>query len=163
MAAFALGLTAQQSVDDGLSVLFTDISNWGSNDEGYADTSFVRQLILKDYLNNTITTIPLADGVFTATWPVPSDTNPWVKVDYNAVDSAIPLNLDLIQKYPFQRQFELKYMDAVKASCGCCPGKHPDMCEVDALLSNAEFCVPIGDAADYQNFIDSAYKILIAQ
>lgn len=162
MAAFALGFTAVQDPDDGLSVLFTDNSNWGSNDEGYLNTSFVRQLILRDYLNNPITTLTFPDNVFTLTWPVPAGTNPWVKVDYNAVDAGIPLTLDLIQKYPFQRQFELAYINAVKPSCGCGSSKRIDLCLIDALLSNAEFGVPIGDGPDYQNFIDSAFKLLTA-
>lgn len=161
MAAFALAYNAVQNPDDGRSVLFTDESNWGGNDEGYTDPEFIRTLLLTDYLGNALTTITFPNGIYTATWVVPVLSNPWVNVDYNAINIATPvIDFDLIQKYAFDRQFQLAYIAAVKTSCGCCSGNKPDMCLVDALLSNAEFAIPIGDAPDYQSLIDSAYKLL---
>lgn len=165
MAAFAPAFNAVQDPDDGLSVLFTDTSPWGvgNNDEDYTDSQFTRTLILTDYLANAIITLTLPTGIYTAKWPVPAGTNPWVNVDFNSINIATPSTFyDLIQKYPFMRQFELAYNTEVETSCGCCPGKHPDMCLVDALLSNAEFAIPVGDAPNYQNFINGAYKALTA-
>jgi len=157
MAQFALSFTATQS-QDATQVLITDTSNWGSNDSGYIESQFVRTFVLTDYLNNAITSIVLPTGTNTATYNVPAKTNPWINIDY--VLSNGPVDLSKLQSYPFQRYFELAYIDGIKGNCGCgCIGEN-QMCQVDAYYQGASFAAPVGDSVNYQNDIDSAYKLL---
>lgn len=156
MAAFQLAFTAQQSAD-GTEVVITDTSNWGSNDQSYTESQFVRQLVLTDALDNPIETLTLATGTDVATYDVPDKTNPWINITYIATG---PVTLQKIQRYPFQRIFELAYLQAIKGNCGCgCIGDNA-MCEVDAFYQGADFAVPIGDAVSYQDNIDSAYLLV---
>lgn len=160
MAAFALSFSASQS-SDGKVVTIVDISPWGAgnNSENYTESQFVRTLVLTDAFNSAITTITLNTGINSATYNVPVKTNPWINITYNAVG---PQTYTLIQKYPFQRIFELAYLQVIKTNCGCgCIGDNK-LCQVDALFIGAEFAVPVGDAGNYQDNIDSAYKLLTA-
>ena len=159
MAQFALKFVATQS-EDGSQVLITDQSNWGAgnNDQNYSESQFTRTLVLTDALGNAITSIVLPTNVNTATYNVPANTNPWINIDY--VLSNGPVSPNLLQSYPFQRYFELAYIAEIKGNCGCgCIGDNP-MCQVDAVYQGADFAAPVGDAVNYQNDIDSAYKIL---
>lgn len=157
----ALAFTSTQSAD-GSTVTITDLANW-VNSQGYLESQFVKTFILTDYLNNPIgSPIPMATGVYTVTYTVPSGTNPWINIEFSAVSVGIPLTLTLTQKYAFTRYFELAYIAANKASCGCKDVQRIDMCQVDTMFTVAEFAVPIGDAPDYQNQINGAYKLLTA-
>lgn len=157
-SAFALAFSASQS-SDGTIVTITDLSNWSDNTNGYTPADFVRELVLTDYLGALIITLTMADDEVSATWDVPAGTNPWVNIEYSAVG---PVTLTLTQKYPFQRNYELAYIDQIKGSCGCCNGKTPDMCMVDAFYQGAAFAVPVADMVNYQDDINSAYALLTA-
>lgn len=158
MSAFALAFTANQS-SDGKVVTITDISNWIGNAESYNITDFTRQFILTNYLGDAIVTLTMIGSALTITWNVPANTNPWVNIQYSAVG---PVTKTLTQKYPFQRNYELAYIDAIKGSCGCCSGKNPDICQIDAFYQGAAFAVPVGDQVNYQDDINSAYALLTA-
>lgn len=156
--ALTLAFRATQS-SDGKTVLIEDLTNWDDDTEGYTPADFVREFVLTDYLGALITTLIMADDELSATWDVPAGTNPWVNIEYSAVG---PVTLSLTQKYPFQRNYELAYIDQIKGSCGCCNGKTPDMCMVDAFYQGAAFAVPVADMVNYQDDINSAYALLTA-
>lgn len=158
MANLAIAFTASQSAD-GSTITITDETNWGDNTSGYTESQFVKSFILTDYVGNPIATIPLATGVYITTYTVPSGTNPWINIEFSAVG---PITLTVLQKYAFARYFELAYIAANKASCGCRDVNRVDMCQIDTMYTIAELAVPIGAAPDYQNQIDGAYKLLAA-
>lgn len=154
----ALAFSANQSAD-GSTVTITDLTaNWSGNSEGYTEDQFVKNFILTDYLGNPIVNIPMATGVYIATYAMPAATNPFIEIDFNAVG---PITLDLIQKYGFDRYFQLAYIAANKASCGCKNVQRIDMCQVDTnYVIGVEFALPTGDAPNYQSNIDAAYALL---
>lgn len=157
MAQFSLAFSATQS-QDGSKVTITDQSNWGNNDQSYVQSQFTRTLFLTDALNNPITSIVLATGINSATYNVPANTNPWININY--VLSNGPVSPSLLHSYPFQRYFELAYMNEIKDNCGCgCIGDN-QMCQVDAFYQGASFAAPVADSVNYQSYIDSAYKLL---
>lgn len=159
MAAFALAFSAVQDPTTGLFVTLTDTSNWSDNDENYSEAEFARNFILTDYLGNAIITIPLPTGEESITWQVPPGTNPWVNIDYNVVG---PVTIDKIEKFPFQRIYELAFINAIKGKCGCNTALSPNLCEVDNFYQGAAMAAPIADAINYQNNINSAYAYLTA-
>jgi len=155
----ALAFSASQS-GSGQTVTITDLTaNWNSNSQGWNEGQFVKEFILSDYLGNPIVIIPLATGVYIATYTIPAGTNPWINIDFNAVG---PTTLDLIQRYGFERYFELAYINAVKSGCGCKTTNRVDMCMIDSLYTVAGYAEPTGDAADWQNNINAAYALLSA-
>ncbi|HEY8659799.1 MAG TPA: hypothetical protein VIL78_12235, partial [Hanamia sp.] len=100
-----LAFTANQSAD-GTTVTITDTTtNWVGNSEGWTEGQFVKEFILSDYLGNPIVTIPLATGVYVATYTVPVGTNPYISIEFSAVSAGILLTLTLTQKYGFVRYF----------------------------------------------------------
>ena len=160
MAALTLAFSATQS-GDGTTVTIEDLSNWGAgnNDSNYTESQFTREFILTDALGDPIVTIPAPAGTNDVEYNVPAGSNPWVNIEFSAVG---PVTLEITQKYPFKRNFELAYINVVKQACGCCGNKFSYMDEVDALQYGAELAAPVGDAVNYQNFIDGAYKLVTA-
>lgn len=158
MAAFAPTFTAEQS-SSGTTITITDTSPYGSgNDENYVVTDFDRQFVLVDAFDDVIDTIVMSASGLVATYDVPVNTNPWIKITFELTGVA---EYEKIQKYPFQRYYDLAYINVVNYNCGCgCDDKGIDLCTVDAFYQGAQMAVPVGNGVQYQNYINSAYTLI---
>lgn len=157
MANFAIAFSASQA-DDG-TVTYTDTSNWSDNTEGYDKEDFVRQIVLRDAYGVLLDTLVFATDSLVVTYALL--TNKWIEAQFTV--TGVADYGPLIHKDPFERIYEVAYILATIAGCGCgCGKKKPDLCEVDGFWESAFLSIPTGDGVNYQNSIDSAYKLLTA-
>lgn len=154
MAAFAQAFSATQA-DDG-TVTYHDDSTWASNDENYHKEDFVRQIVLTDAYGVLLDTLVFATDSLIVTYAL--TTNKWIQSVFSITGAA---NFSLTHKDPFQRIYEVAYIKTILPGCGCkCGNKGPNLCEVDAFDTGSTFAIIPGDGVSYQNYIDSAYKLL---
>jgi len=79
MAIFAPAFTVSQS-SDCTTLTFTDTSNYITNNEGYATSSFDnRQFVISNSNYEALTSLPMADGDLDVTYALTSDE--WLSVD----------------------------------------------------------------------------------
>lgn len=79
MAIFAASFTVTQSADC-TTLTFVDTSNYNTNDEGYAPSSFVtRQFVIKNSNYEPVETLPLTGSVLTAAETLTQDE--WQSVE----------------------------------------------------------------------------------
>lgn len=156
MAAFAQAFSATQA-DDG-TVTYHDDSNWGTNDQGYDKEDFVRQIVLNDAYGVLIDTLVFPTDSLVVSYDLL--TNKWIVAQFNITGVV---DFTLTHKDPFQRIYEVAYIQAIKGSCGCkCGNKKPDLCEIDSFYEAAVFAIVPGDGVSYQENIDASYKLLTA-
>lgn len=157
MAAFALAFTASQS-SDGSTITITDTSPWGAgnNSENYERANFVRSFLLYDAYDDLLDTITLPTTSNVATYDITVNTNPWIKIVFDITGAE---DFTLTQKYPFQRYYELLWIEVLKDGCACCDTARggTDLCRVTAYYQGAQIAIPLGNGVQYQEFIDSAY------
>jgi hypothetical protein len=159
MAAFAPTFTSVQA-SDGSYITITDTSPWGvgNNDENYLAANFVRTFELYDAYDDLLDTITLSTSSNVATYDIDANTNPWIKIVF--IITGVE-DFEKIQKYPFQRYYELAYISIIKDGCGCtCEEKGIDICQVDAYYQGAQIAVPLGNGVQYQEFINSAFTLI---
>lgn len=81
MAVFAASFTVSQSADC-TTLTFLDTSNYVTNDQGYAVSSFnTREFIVKDSNYATVDTIALTGGALTGSYSLTADA--WLSVELN--------------------------------------------------------------------------------
>lgn len=79
MAIFAASFTVDQSADCS-TLTFTDTSNYVTNNENYATTSFdVRQFVISNSNYDVVATLPMFNGDLNVTYALTSDE--WLSVD----------------------------------------------------------------------------------
>jgi len=135
---------------DGTIVTITDTTSGGPV------SGSIRSFVLTDSLGDPLETIPLADGVLTATYDI---TVPqWINIQFLNTGTS---PFDITQRYGFDRILQVAYGTALVDGCGCgCNGERLDWAGIDAFITGYEFAYPIGDAVTWQSDVDAAYTLL---
>lgn len=122
MAVFAASFTVSQSADC-TTVTFTDTSNYITNDEGYATSSFdTRQFIVSDSNYDVIDTIALTGGALTGSYALSADA--WLSVDLSLTNASPSLDYSVTHSVLSTCFLELCFSELVAATesgcaCGC--------------------------------------------
>lgn len=134
MAIFAASFTVSQSADCN-TLTFTDTSNYITNDEGYAISSFdSRQFVIKDSNDDVVDTISLTGSAVTGNYTISQDyifsvdlslTNESPARDYSATHTVLSTCFT-----------ELCYSELVadtECGCGCSSGQS---CNCDSTCND---------------------------
>jgi hypothetical protein len=122
MAVFAASFTVSQSADC-TTVTFTDTSNYVTNDEGYATSSFdTREFIISDSNYDVIDTIALTGGALTGSYALSADA--WLSVDLSLTNASPSLDYSVTHSVLSTCFLELCFSELVAATesgcaCGC--------------------------------------------
>lgn len=122
MAVFAASFTVSQSADC-TTVTFTDTSNYVTNDQGYATSSFdTREFIISDSNYDVIDTIALTGGALTGSYALSADA--WLSVDLSLTNASPSLDYSVTHSVLSTCFLELCFSELVAAtesgcSCGC--------------------------------------------
>lgn len=154
---FTPDLSVQQS-DDGKTIIYTNTSNFGTNDQGYLESQFTtNQLILKDAYGDIIQTIQFPTSG--------SDKNiiRFAIIKDQWIDATLVLAGVASYTKLVRSGFYRIYMQAAKPYLqgGCCHMKHCDAFGKSQLFKDAaEDAIPIGDSIEFQENIDAANSFL---
>ena len=159
MAVFAPDFTLVQS-SDGLTLSFTDISNYGTSSPviNLADFS-ARSLVLLDANGTSIETVDLGSDL---TAEVSITRDKWVNATLNLTGINPVGNYTKNYLFPFDRITKNLYRKALKGGCCSNPIIEKALSEADRFFRGAEISAPSGDGPGWQEDIDSAYDYLIA-
>lgn len=122
MAVFAASFTVSQSADC-TTVTFTDTSNYVTNDQGYATSSFdTREFIISDSNYDVIDTIALTGGALTGSYALSADA--WLSVDLSLTNASPSLDYSVTHSVLSTCFLELCFSELVAATesgcaCGC--------------------------------------------
>ena len=122
MAVFAASFTVSQSADC-TTVTFTDTSNYITNDQGYATSSFdTREFIISDSNYDVIDTIALTGGALTGSYALSADA--WLSVDLSLTNASPSLDYSVTHSVLSTCFLELCFSELVAATesgcaCGC--------------------------------------------
>lgn len=122
MAVFAASFTVSQSADC-TTVTFTDTSNYVTNDQGYATSSFdTREFIISDSNYDVIDTISLTGGALTGSYALSADA--WLSVDLSLTNASPSLDYSVTHSVLSTCFLELCFSELVAATesgcaCGC--------------------------------------------
>jgi hypothetical protein len=122
MAVFAASFTVSQSADC-TTVTFTDTSNYVTNDQGYATSSFdTREFIISDSNYDVIETIALTGGALTGSYALSADA--WLSVDLSLTNASPSLDYSVTHSVLSTCFLELCFSELVAATesgcaCGC--------------------------------------------
>lgn len=133
MAVFAASFTVSQSADC-TTLTFTDTSNYVTNDEGYAISSFdSRQFIVKDSNSDVVDTIALSGSAVSGSYTISQDyilsvelklTNESPELEYTDTHSVLSTCF-----------LELCYAELVAdTECGC--GCNGSSCNCDSTCND---------------------------
>ena len=139
MAVFAESFTVAQSADC-TTLTFTDTSNYITNDEGYATSSFdIREFVISNSNYEAVTSLSMADGDLDVTFALTSDQ--WLSVDLQLfldTDPA-PLTASYIETHSVLSTcfLETCFADLVaetECACGCTGSCGCDNAQSDKVL-----------------------------
>jgi hypothetical protein len=126
MAEFAASFTVSQSADC-TTLTFLDTSNYVTNDENYATSSFdTRQFVISNSNYEAVTSLPMYNGDLTTTFALTSDQ--WLSVDLQLVldvdPTPSPSSYEVNHNVLSTCFLELCFSELVAAtesgcSCGC--------------------------------------------
>jgi hypothetical protein len=158
MAIFAANFTLTQS-SDGVTLYFTDTSNYGISDPVITISNFSsRQLVLLDANGTSIETVDLGTNL-SAEIIIARDK--WVNATLNLVGINPVGNYTKNYLFPFDRITKNLYRKALKGGCCNNPLIERALSEADRFFRGAEISAPAGDGPGWTNAIDSAYAYLI--
>lgn len=159
MAIFAANFTLTQS-SDGLKLLFTDTSNYGTSDPVVILANFsARELVLLDANGSEIDTINLGNSL-SAEIDITRDV--WVNATLNLTGINPTPNYTKNYLFPFDRITKNLYRKALKGGCCSNPLIEKALSMADRFFRGADISAPSGDGPGWQNDIDAAYGHLIA-
>lgn len=144
MAVFAASFTVSQSADC-TTLTFTDTSNYVTNDEGYAISSFdTREFIISDSNYDVIDTISLTGSAVTGSYAISADA--WLSVDLSLTNASPSLDYSTTHSVLSTCFLELCYSELVaNTECGCsCGGS----CTCDSTQSNKVLLLEFIKAAE---------------
>lgn len=157
MAILAAAQEASES-SDGLTITFSDVSNWSTSDPAYTRSDFVRTFTLSDAYGNALETLVLPTTSDTVEYELPADTTHlWVNSVFTIVGAV---SLSETSKYPFFRVVKNLYRSLVKSYD--CNDKDIDraLSGADRMLRGAEYEAISGDGAGWTSLLDNAYTYL---
>lgn len=159
MAVFAPTFSLLQS-SDGLTLSFTDTSNYGTSSPviNLADFS-ARSLVLLDANGTSIETVNLGSDL---TAKVSITRDKWVNATLNLTGINPVGNYTKNYLFPFDRITKNLYRKALNGGCCSNPIIKKALSEADRFFRGAEISAPSGDGPGFQESIDSAYAYLIA-
>ncbi len=155
MAAFAPSTEAIQS-DDGLTVTFTDNSNYSSNDEGYIKSQFTTNTIVIKDANGVVLQTSNFLTSDTVTYVQTADT--WFTTVRTLAGVA---SYTKTEKFGLHRMTTNKFEDAL-TKIGCCASAKDksNMCMADAFLFGADMALPVGNSVKWQQNVNSSNSYL---
>ena len=126
MAEFAASFTVSQSADC-TTLTFLDTSNYGTNTEGYATSSFdTREFVIENSNYEAVTSLSMADGDLDVTYTLSADQWLNVKLDLFLDTDPAPLtaSYEAVHNVLSTCFLELCFSELVAAtesgcSCGC--------------------------------------------
>lgn len=120
MAVFAASFTVSQS-SDCTTLTFTDTSNYVTNDQAYAVSSFdSRKFVISNSDGDVIDTITLSDGALTGSYSITQDY--WLSVELELTNTSPVLSYTSTHSVLSTCYLELCYAELVAATecdCGC--------------------------------------------
>lgn len=123
MAVFAASFTVSQSADCA-TLTFTDTSNYVTNDQGYATSSFdSRQFVISNSDGDVIDTIALTGGALTGGYTISQDY--WLSVELELTNVSPALSYTDTHSVLSTCYLEKCYAELVadtECGCGCSSG-----------------------------------------
>lgn len=120
MAVFAASFTVSQS-SDCTTLTFTDTSNYVTNDQGFAVSSFdSRQFVVSNSDGDVVDTIALTGGALTGSYTITQDY--WLSVELELTNTSPVRNYTSTHSVLSTCYLELCYAELVAATecdCGC--------------------------------------------
>lgn len=154
MSAFSVSTSASQSAD-GLTVTFTDGSNYTDNTEGYVKSDFTTNTIVITDANGEV--LQTSDFLTSDTVEYTQTEDTWFTTTRTLAGIA---DYTKVQKFPLKRITINKLEDAL--SMGCCQskGNSDNLCKADTFIAGADYSEITGNAVKWQNNIDAANAYL---
>lgn len=157
MAAFAIAFLGTQSAD-GLTLTFTDTSNWSGNTEGYARSGFVRTFTIVNAYGTTLKTAILGNSTDVTTLAITADT--YVTVTLTIVGVV---SFSKVYSFPTFYRIAKNLYRALLSSVGCNCGNpiyENALNTADRLFRGVDIAGISGDGPGWQEYSGDAYTIL---
>ncbi len=154
---FTPDFKAEES-NDGKKVIFTNTSNFDTNDQGYTRSSFTaNKLVLKDAYGSPIDTIDFPiSGASIDKISIPLNSSKWI--DAELVLEG-PASFSKLKKFAFYKIFIQKYKTVLRSyESGQATGKDVDLSTY--FKDVAEYAIVPGDSVEFQENIDIAHSYL---